>query len=94
MANSGPDTGGSQFFLCFVPTVGLDGPPAPSHHTVFGRVVEGFDQLAKINAAVADWDLAVTTRYRGKAHGAWRGADGQALCPPAGGSSTFFVFSV
>ncbi len=48
MAHSGPDTGGSQFFLCFVPTAGLDGPPAPSHHTVFGRVVEGFDQLAKI----------------------------------------------
>lgn len=48
MAHAGPDTGGSQFFLCFVPTIGLDGPPSPSHHTVFGRVIEGFDQLAKI----------------------------------------------
>lgn len=48
MAHAGPDTGGSQFFLTFVPTMGLDGPPAPSHHTVFGRVIEGFDQLAKI----------------------------------------------
>ena len=48
MAHAGPDTGGSQFFLTFVPTIGLDGPPAPSHHTVFGRVIEGFDQLAKI----------------------------------------------
>jgi cyclophilin family peptidyl-prolyl cis-trans isomerase len=48
MAHAGPNTGGSQFFLCFVPTAGLDGPPSPSHHTVFGRVVEGLDQLAKI----------------------------------------------
>ena len=48
MAHAGPDTGGSQFFLTFVPTMGLDGPPSRSHHTVFGRVVEGFDQLAKI----------------------------------------------
>jgi len=47
-AHRGPDTGGSQFFLCFVPTIGLDGPPSRSHHTVFGRVVEGLDQLAKI----------------------------------------------
>lgn len=38
-----PDSGGSQFFLCFVPTAHLDG-----QHTVFGRVVEGFDVLAKI----------------------------------------------
>lgn len=38
-----PDTGGSQFFLCFVPTAQLDGK-----HTVFGRVVSGMDVLAKI----------------------------------------------
>ncbi|MDI9445328.1 MAG: peptidylprolyl isomerase [Planctomycetota bacterium] len=43
MAHAGPDTGGSQFFLTFVPTQSLDG-----RHTVFGRVVEGIDQLAKI----------------------------------------------
>ncbi len=49
MAHAGPDTGGSQFFLCFGPAIGLDGPPAPSHHTVFGRVVEGMDLLARIN---------------------------------------------
>jgi cyclophilin family peptidyl-prolyl cis-trans isomerase len=48
MAHAGPDTGGSQFFLCFVPAIGLDGPPSPSHHTVFGRVIEGLDVLAKI----------------------------------------------
>ncbi len=39
----GRDTGGSQFFLCFVPTAQLDG-----NYTVFGRVVEGMDVLAKI----------------------------------------------
>jgi cyclophilin family peptidyl-prolyl cis-trans isomerase len=38
-----PDSGGSQFFLCFVPTSHLDGL-----HTVFGRVVEGLDVLAKL----------------------------------------------
>jgi cyclophilin family peptidyl-prolyl cis-trans isomerase len=38
-----PDTGGSQFFLTFVPTSHLDGK-----HTVFGRVVEGMDVLAKL----------------------------------------------
>jgi len=44
MANSGQrDTGGSQFFLTFVPTAHLDGK-----HTVFGRVVEGMDVLSKL----------------------------------------------
>jgi cyclophilin family peptidyl-prolyl cis-trans isomerase len=44
MAHSGRNTGGSQFFLTFVPTTGLDG-----NHTVFGRIVEGMDVLAKIH---------------------------------------------
>ena len=43
MAHAGKDTGGSQFFLTFRPTTHLDG-----RHTVFGRVVEGMDVLAKI----------------------------------------------
>lgn len=43
MAHAGRDTGGSQFFLTFVPTRHLDG-----RHTVFGRVVKGLDVLAKI----------------------------------------------
>ena len=38
-----PDTGGSQFFLCFLPTSQLNGK-----HTVFGRIVKGMDILAKI----------------------------------------------
>ncbi|MBR5161326.1 MAG: peptidylprolyl isomerase [Thermoguttaceae bacterium] len=43
MAHAGKDTGGSQFFITFVPTKWLDGK-----HTVFGRVVSGLDVLAKI----------------------------------------------
>jgi cyclophilin family peptidyl-prolyl cis-trans isomerase len=43
MAHAGKNTGGSQFFLTFLPTAHLNGK-----HTCFGRVVEGMDVLAKI----------------------------------------------
>lgn len=43
MAHAGRDTGGSQFFLTFKRTAHLDGK-----HTVFGRVIEGLDVLAKL----------------------------------------------
>jgi len=43
MAHAGRDTGGSQFFLTFLPTTHLDG-----RHTVFGRVLDGMDVLAKL----------------------------------------------
>ena len=52
MANSGPDSGGSQFFINLVDNTNLDfdKPPLQSKHPVFGQVVAGMDVVDAIAA--------------------------------------------
>ncbi len=86
MANSGPDTNGSQFFITFGPTPWLDAydevgelkdcqQPRVSCHAVFGRVTEGMDVLMSISVrdpaqATEPGDLIETIRITEEGPGA------------------------
>jgi peptidyl-prolyl cis-trans isomerase A (cyclophilin A) len=55
MANSGPNTGGSQIFITYAPQPHLDGK-----HAVFGKLVEGMDVLESITVG----DKIIKASYR------------------------------
>jgi peptidyl-prolyl cis-trans isomerase B (cyclophilin B) len=55
MAHAGRNTGGSQFFICFVPCQHLDG-----HHTVFGEIEENDEESFKVLDSIEQYDEIVS----------------------------------
>jgi peptidylprolyl isomerase len=71
MANSGPNSGGSQFFINLVDNVNLDfdKPPLSSQHPVFGHIVAGMDVVDSIGMSETNMndlpveDIVITKAY-------------------------------
>lgn len=55
MANAGPNTNGSQFFICYAPQPHLNG-----HHTVFGRVRSGQDVVVSLQNGDVMREVVIT----------------------------------
>jgi peptidyl-prolyl cis-trans isomerase B (cyclophilin B) len=55
MANAGPNTGGSQFFICHAAQTHLDG-----RHAIFGKMISGYDVLARIEKGDPILSIKVT----------------------------------
>jgi len=60
MANAGPNTNGSQFFITHAPQPHLDG-----RHTVFGRVVEGLDVVDAVRQGDTMKSVRIETEEEG-----------------------------
>ncbi|KAH0882872.1 hypothetical protein HID58_058968 [Brassica napus] len=59
MANAGPNTNGSQFFITLAPAPSLDGNTHPSlentgKHTIFGRVCRGMEVIKRLGSVQTD----------------------------------------